>query len=73
MLSKLAIYLIQLKVNVFFLMKFDKFEMIFNIDIFNIRSSETLVTLLFLPLKNCTGIREIENNAVHFNDNIYIQ
>lgn len=68
MLSKLAIYLIQLKVNVFFLMKFDKFEMIFNI-----RSSETLVTLLFLPLKNCTGIREIENNAVHFNDNIYIQ
>lgn len=73
MLSKLAIYLIlQLKVNVFFLMKFDKFEMIFNID----RSSETLViyfSLLFLPLKNCTGIREIENSAVHFNDNIYIQ
>lgn len=31
MLSKLVIYLIlQLKVNVFFLMKFDKFEMIFN-------------------------------------------
>lgn len=69
MLSKLAIYLIlQLKVNVFFLMKFDKFEMIFNID----RSSETLVTLLFLLLKNCIRIREIENSAVHFNDNIYI-
>lgn len=69
MLSKLAIYLIlQLKLNVFFLMKFDKFEIIFNID----RSSETLVTLLFLLLKNCIAIREIENGAVHSNDNIYI-
>lgn len=49
-------------------MRFDKFEMIFNID----RSSETLVTLLFLLLKNCIGIREIENSAVHSNDNIYV-
>lgn len=63
MLSKLAIYLIlQLKVNVFFLMKFDKFKMIYNID----RSSETLVTLLFLLVENCIRIREIENSAVHF-------
>lgn len=63
MLSKLAIYLIlQLKINVFFLMKFDKFEMIFNID----RSSETLVTSLFLLVENCIRIREIENSAVHF-------